>query len=674
MSGFTRSSSYRPCPICNRKKSCSIAPDGLHFCIGNRDGYVEPAGFFHVGVSSDGTWGLWRAEGDQDRPTRRDYQPTATKPVHVETKPENNRAFLARVNRRQPMSWQEREAFYHEHLGLTGWTGRMDWRIMEHTPDYHNPEGRIGWTIPEFRVVQGELKVVAMHERYDDGFKRSDGNKEIPSGCRRGAFVPEGWHQQAGPILCPEGASCTTTLDLMGLATIGRFNCGHGTNETIAYLVNRHAPGRDVVIMGENDQHDDGTWPGRDKGREAARKLADLLGRRVGFALPTGKHKDTRDWFRCRVLELRALNEFDEESLSSEIALGQELLAHIGRSVEWFEPGKILSDRQAADLGSLGCRGSDGASLKPVTEPTPADRERIERNRRFLAEQIRKDAEPLAGYGSTAQQAAMERWRARADLVTYPCHGPRMVATVDPPTDNLVLRKHRCEQCESCRLFAAYHAEIHIGHLLGDVEHSGGRLFEAVVSGKWESWTKRFERKAGDNDGYLAFKMDDGRMHVFTTVEELGSPVKANDLRCEIREYLAAAVKLQDGSRFYLTSTNWAQERLGKPDPKGYKFFWAGHIEDQVCDEIAEAAGAEVHVIGVTDTEKRDHGTISKRLWTFPGGCRSEQLDYIRFCLPLGEAVAPDVFEELQKTGLPRCSAFATPVIPQHAATICISP
>src|SRR6516165_6556800 len=83
----THASPSRPCPLCGRKKSCAWTSDGLHFCLSRHRGEIVPD-WVHLGESKDGTWGMWRAEGDdrrRDPSSRRAPKGTTpAKPAKVE--------------------------------------------------------------------------------------------------------------------------------------------------------------------------------------------------------------------------------------------------------------------------------------------------------------------------------------------------------------------------------------------------------------------------------------------------------------------------------------------------------------------------------------------------------------------------------------------------------------
>jgi hypothetical protein len=79
----------------------------------------------------------------------------------------------------------------------------------------------------------------------------------------------------------------------MGLTAVGRFNNSGGTAELAKLLA-----GREVIIVGENDEGLDGSWPGRDGAIKVARELASAWNKPVRWALPPTMTdgKDCRDF------------------------------------------------------------------------------------------------------------------------------------------------------------------------------------------------------------------------------------------------------------------------------------------------------------------------------------------------------------------------------------------
>ena len=141
----------------------------------------------------------------------------------------------------------------------------------------------MAWTFPEH---DHQRNIVGILRRYPDG------EKKVFAGSRRGLYFPKNWLGIPGPIFVPEGVSDVAALLSHGLCAVGRPQCKGGIDELAKLFANTE---RAIVILGENDQKPDGSWPGRDGAQEVAGKLAGLLGHEVRWALPPAGAKDVRE-------------------------------------------------------------------------------------------------------------------------------------------------------------------------------------------------------------------------------------------------------------------------------------------------------------------------------------------------------------------------------------------
>src|SRR5262249_45841791 len=78
-----------------------------------------------------------------------------------------------------------------------------------------------------------------------------------------------------------------------GLTAVGRPSCTGGVRHLIDLLADTASA---ILILGENDVREDGTWPGRDGAKAVATALARALGDRVRWVLPPEGSKDIRDY------------------------------------------------------------------------------------------------------------------------------------------------------------------------------------------------------------------------------------------------------------------------------------------------------------------------------------------------------------------------------------------
>lgn len=170
---------------------------------------------------------------------------------------------------------------------------------------------RVGWserddchTFPEH---DADGKLIGLNRRFRDGTKR------FVSGGKRGLSLPTNTTGMADPILAVEGASDTAACLTLGLYAVGRPNNRGGAPLLAALL-----EGRDILVIGENDQKPDGAWPGREGAEYIAAQLGKTWKRTVRWSLPPNGAKDVRSW-----LQQRNLNLADEPA---RCAAGRELL------------------------------------------------------------------------------------------------------------------------------------------------------------------------------------------------------------------------------------------------------------------------------------------------------------------------------------------------------------
>jgi replicative DNA helicase len=275
----------RPCPVCNGDHKCSTGADGLVIC-GRSKGHVD--GFEYLGpAKKDPEFALYRSEGDEPckaGPSKGgglggpaiDWGQLAESYQHEETESDEYFERLLTSLRIPPGLF--RPAFF-EPLSLlgVGWNHELGC-----------------WTLPE-KDARGE--VIGINRRYPDGKKRAH------AGGRRGLSYT-GLHdislsvdhsQATGPILIPEGFSDVLVLEALGIPTIGRPSNAGGVEFLLEILAPLPADWP-IIVVAENDQKEDGSWPGRDGAVGTATQLVHGLARPVRYAFPPGA-KDIRDWF-----------------------------------------------------------------------------------------------------------------------------------------------------------------------------------------------------------------------------------------------------------------------------------------------------------------------------------------------------------------------------------------
>jgi hypothetical protein len=97
-----------------------------------------------------------------------------------------------------------------------------------------------------------------------------------PSRASRGLVVPTTLKDLPDPVLLVEGASDVAACLTLGLAAVGRPS-NTGGAELVAELLD----GREVLVVGERDQKEDGAWPGRDGARSVAKQMVSTWGGEV---------------------------------------------------------------------------------------------------------------------------------------------------------------------------------------------------------------------------------------------------------------------------------------------------------------------------------------------------------------------------------------------------------
>ena len=140
------------------------------------------------------------------------------------------------------------------------------------------------WTFPEKNHRE---EIVGIQKRYEDG------TKSFIRGGQRGLILPAGWSDGTGPIYIPEGASDVAAFVAAGCTAIGRPSATGGVEYLARTLAGEQ---REIVIVGENDEHD-GRWPGKEGAERTARILGQRLGRDVTVRLPLHGYKDFRAAF-----------------------------------------------------------------------------------------------------------------------------------------------------------------------------------------------------------------------------------------------------------------------------------------------------------------------------------------------------------------------------------------
>ncbi len=297
-----------PCPICGHREWCSGTDDGAACC--NRVDEPPPGWRVVKRCANGGT--VFRRIGDRAsaRPRKRNTAKKAEPRI----------------------DWEERAARYVRAISearLTNLAGELGVIVKSLCALDCGWNGR-AFTFPE-RDADGRVIGIAT--------RTPDGRKSSMKGGKRGLVLPRDLNERPGPRLVVEGPTDVSACLSMGLAAVGRPSARAGVAQLVALLRDR-----DVIIVGENDQKDDGKWPGRDGAKAVGTKLATEWNRAVRWSLPPDDAKDARSW-----LNNRGLAPADREALE---AAGRELSAALVAAAEEVEPDraeklKIRVDRVA---------------------------------------------------------------------------------------------------------------------------------------------------------------------------------------------------------------------------------------------------------------------------------------------------------------------------------------
>jgi hypothetical protein len=128
------------------------------------------------------------------------------------------------------------------------------------------------------------------------------GEKKVLTGSHRGLTLTKDWSsriREASRIFIVEGPSDVAAAWSIGIFAVGRPGARGGL-EFLVQLLKSVRQDQEIVVMGEYDAKPDGTWPGRDGAEELARKLANQLRRKIGWAFPPGGAKDLREWLKSQ--------------------------------------------------------------------------------------------------------------------------------------------------------------------------------------------------------------------------------------------------------------------------------------------------------------------------------------------------------------------------------------
>ncbi|MCG6158332.1 toprim domain-containing protein [Rubinisphaera margarita] len=257
---WQRVSRLHPCPICGRPDWCLISLDGTAaICGRTSDGaikYIDGSGFLH------------RIDPDRVVPL-----PPVTAVSDDSEKPD----FIALLR-------QHREHAEPRLQDLARTLGVSADALRNLKVGFDNRKQQ--FLFPE-RDGQGTIVGILTRDQYSQ--------KKRLKGSKNGLSYADAWDSGEGPVILVEGPTDTAALLTLGLNAIGRPS-NRGGVVFLAELLHDFPEDREIIVLGDDDQKEDGLWPGKDGAVQTAKDLATRLERTVCWAITPDHAKDAREW------------------------------------------------------------------------------------------------------------------------------------------------------------------------------------------------------------------------------------------------------------------------------------------------------------------------------------------------------------------------------------------
>jgi hypothetical protein len=532
----------------------------------------EVLNWHYVGESRNGVWGLYVEEGRQYDYNGREWdevraaaRAAAAARSGAEAVPETPAEPPPAV----PPAWHQRHVERHA-VPVTGplanpLAGRAAHRlslrlglpedvfatlpVLYLDNDGYNAEC---WVFPE-KAADGHVTSYV--------FRYGNGDKDKRAHGPRGLTIPEGWEDRPGPLYVPEGASDTLALTAMGLAAVGRPNARAGV-EYLAELLAARAPDRCVVVLGENDRKEDGTWEGRDGAFVFAHQLAIALGRNVAVAFPPAEHKDVREWFRARRPAVPA-------ELAQPFADDLTGFAEVTPAADGVPCPDDLSDLGGDPPHDPSHESSAESPAVPPDPPEPSP------------------FPPL----SEEQLAAIDR-ESRRDFRRFPCpqERQRTLIMLDIVSGDPYLLHVRCSnraECPGCRAYLNDRDLMNLRMRFNRAERDGRQLYEVTCpSRRWEALRKRIRRAGGD---YACVREGgDSDLCFVVTTANIGLPVTAEAAASTVGVILD---RYHDRPRPVRTCRPWSRANITSVPRARLIGLADPGLTDETIREIGDAVG-----------------------------------------------------------------------------------
>ncbi len=327
-----------PCVICGKENWCRRTADGAQEC--HRIDEPEVNGYERI-ASTPAGFTVYRRSGDRqaDNSKRSSSRKSGEQSVITVDLAAEDRKFQAALS-------SERKTTIAQQLGVNvaaldsigiGQADEKDLRRLRASGG--------GWKkaypllVSSFPECDATGAVVGICFRADDGRKGSPSGKV---GAKRGLIIPSTLLAKPDPVMLVEGPSDVAACETLGLASVGR-----PSNTSGGMFIAKLLAGREVLVVGENDQKPAGSWPGRDGAEKLARYLAKTWKQVVRWALPPKEHKDIRAYLED--LHANGLNVNDEQTCQE---AGKRLVESLLATATEEHPPESSSEARKADGGA----------------------------------------------------------------------------------------------------------------------------------------------------------------------------------------------------------------------------------------------------------------------------------------------------------------------------------
>lgn len=324
-----------PCEICGKDHWCRFTTDGAHECHRIHDSTVNG---FHRIVGTPGGFSVYRErnEGQGGGPSATKLRATNPKPIAEINLAEEDRKFRAAISPERKTNIAQQLGVHPsalDSLGVGSASSADLKRLRAGGNGWKDSYPLIVATFPE-RDAAGAL--VGFCLRADDGRKGSPSGKV---GAKRGLIIPATLPTRPDPVLLVEGPTDVAACETLCLAAVGRPSNLAGGGQ-IARLLG----GRDVLVVGENDQNLAGVWPGREGAEKLAEFLAAAWKRAVPWALSPEGTKDVRAYLQHLIAQGLTLD--DREACA---VAGRQLVELLSTSATVQQPPTQASDKSSKD-------------------------------------------------------------------------------------------------------------------------------------------------------------------------------------------------------------------------------------------------------------------------------------------------------------------------------------